>query len=100
MTEHIAVSNRMNVIVFAVLLALLGATVGFAYVDLGPLNFPVAMGIATCKAILIVLFFMHVRYSSRLTWLFAGAALIWLAIMIGLTLNDYFARPLLGIEGK
>ena len=49
---------------------------------------------------LIVLIFMHVRYSDRLTWVFAGAPFLWLAILIVLTLNDYFTRGLLHILGK
>jgi cytochrome c oxidase subunit 4 len=63
-----------------------------AEVDLGPWNFPAAAGIATTKALLIALFFMHVRYSPPLTWLIAGAGCFWLAILIGLTFCDYATR--------
>ena len=52
----------------------------------------IAIAIALLKMLLILLFFMHVRYSNRLTWIFAGAGFVWLAILIGLTLNDYRTR--------
>ncbi len=86
--------------VYGALMVLLVATVGFAYVDLGSFNFLITMVIATAKAILIALIFMHVRYSERLVWLFAGAGFFWLAILIALALNDYFTRGWLDIPGK
>jgi cytochrome c oxidase subunit 4 len=85
--------------VFAALMVLLIITLAAAYFDLshiwGPLNIIIAMTIAVIKAVLVVLYFMHVRYSSRLTWFFAGAAFIWLAIMFGITLSDYFSREMI-----
>jgi cytochrome c oxidase subunit 4 len=78
--------------VFAALLVLLVITVAAAEVDLGRLNFPLAAAIATVKAVLIMLYFMHVRYSKPLTWLFAGAGAFWLAILFGLTFSDYLTR--------
>jgi cytochrome c oxidase subunit 4 len=78
--------------IFAVLIVLLVATVAAAEVDLGALNFPVAIGIATVKAVLIMMFFMHVRYSTPLVWLVAGAGFFWLSILFGITLADYFTR--------
>lgn len=79
--------------VFAALIVLLFATVGVAYIDLGHhANFPVAVLIATVKASLIILFFMHVRYSPPLIWLVAGAGFFWLGIMFALALADYFTR--------
>jgi cytochrome c oxidase subunit 4 len=86
--------------VYAALMVLLAATVGFAYLDLGVFNFLITMAIATAKAVLIALIFMHVLYSERLVWLFAGAGFFWLAILIGLALNDYFTRGWLDIPGK
>ena len=77
---------------FAALLGLLGATVGIAWLELGAWNFPAAAAVATLKAGLILLFFMHVRYNPPLTWLVAGAGFFWLAILFGLTLNDYWTR--------
>lgn len=99
MKQHVA-SVRTNVVIFALLLLLLLATVGAAFVPLGPLNFPLAMAIATTKAVLIVLFFMHALYSHRLTLVIAVASLLWLAIMIALTLSDYHSRGWLDIPGK
>ena len=86
--------------VYVALLVLLVATVGAAYVDLGRLNFLVSLTIAVIKAVLIALIFMHVRYSERLVWIFAAASILWLAILLALSMNDYFTRGLLDIPGK
>ncbi|WP_406694702.1 cytochrome C oxidase subunit IV family protein [Singulisphaera sp. Ch08] len=86
--------------VYAALMVLLVATVGFAFIDLGSLNFLVTMAIAVAKALMIALIFMHVYYSERLVWVFAGASFLWLSILITYTLNDYFTRGMLGILGK
>jgi cytochrome c oxidase subunit 4 len=99
MKQHVA-SVRTNVVIFALLLGLLLATVGAAYVPLGPLNFPLAMAIAATKAVLIVLFFMHALHSHRLTLVICVASLVWLAIMMALTLSDYHSRGWLDIPGK
>ena len=74
------------------LLVLLALTWGLAQLDLGPFNPAVALAIACTKMFLVVLFFMHVRHSSRLTWLFVAAGFIWLIIMIDLTMSDYLTR--------
>jgi cytochrome c oxidase subunit 4 len=76
----------------AALLLLFILTVAAAYVEMGPFNIVVAMTIAVVKATLVVLYFMHVRYQSRLTWIFASAGFIWLLILFALTLGDYFTR--------
>jgi cytochrome c oxidase subunit 4 len=94
------ISRKVYLFVFAVLMALLLITTGVAYVDLGPLSPIIALLIAAAKALLIILYFMHVRYSSRLTWIFAGAGVTWLMILIGLTLSDFISRGLLSIPGK
>lgn len=78
--------------IFAALMLLLVATVAVAEVDLGPFGFFAACVIASIKAMLIILFFMHVRYSKPLTWLMAGAGFFWLAILFGLTMSDYISR--------
>jgi len=85
-------AKKTYFLVWAALLVLLFATWGFAAIDLRPFNAIVAMVIALVKMLLIILFFMHVRYSSRITWLFAAAGFLWLAILILLTLNDYLTR--------
>lgn len=76
----------------AALLALLALTWGVAYIDLGSFNLIVALAIAFTKAIVIALFFMHIKGSNRLLHLAALAGLMWLAILIALTLSDYFTR--------
>lgn len=86
------VSKKLYLVVWAVLLLLLLATWGLAQLNLQPLGLLIAMTIAVTKMLLIILYFMHVRYSSRLTWIFAGAGFLWLAILIVLTLNDYLTR--------
>ena len=91
---------RVYFLVFVSLLVLTVTTVGVAFLDLGPLNNVVAMGIAALKATLVILFFMHVRYSTRLTALVVGSGFFFLFIMIGLTLVDYATRGWLGVAGK
>ena len=85
--------------VYTALLALTLLTVGVAYLDLGPMNIVVALGIATCKAVLVMLFFMHLRYSSHLTWVIGGAGVIWLAHLLIFTLSDYLTRGWLPVSG-
>jgi cytochrome c oxidase subunit 4 len=74
------------------LLVLLAVTWSVAYVDLGPFNLIVVLAVAMTKAILIALFFMHVKGSSRLLHLAAVAGVVWLLFLISLTLSDYFTR--------
>ena len=78
--------------VFGALMVLTAITVGVAFIHLGTLNFPVALGIAIFKATLVILFFMHVKYSSRLTKMIVGMAFFFLAILLLLTLTDYGSR--------
>jgi cytochrome c oxidase subunit 4 len=78
--------------IFGGLMVLTVITVTVAFINLGPLNFPVALGIAILKATLVILFFMHVKYSSRLTKLICGTAFFFLLILFGLTLSDYLSR--------
>ena len=74
------------------LLGLLALTITAAYVNLGPLNVMTAMTISAAKTALIILFFMHLRYSKPLVWIFAGAGVFWLGIMLSLALSDYLTR--------
>jgi cytochrome c oxidase subunit 4 len=99
MTQHI-LPVRTYFAVFVALLVLLIATVGAAFLPLGDWHFPVAMTIAVAKAVLIVLIFMHVLHSHRLTMVVAVAGFLWLGIMLGLTLSDYGYRDALHILGK
>ena len=95
MSEHI-VSPKIYLVIFAVLMILTFTTVEAATVDLNAyfhsLNIIVALVIATCKAILVILFFMHAYYSSKRTKLIVFAGFFWLAIMLSLTLSDYASR--------
>lgn len=74
------------------LMLLLGLTIGAYFIPLGPFGVVVALAIAFTKATLIILFFMHVRYSSRLTRMLAGAGFFWLLILFALTFSDYISR--------
>ena len=87
-----APSPRTYLISGVLLLALLALTIGVAYVNLGPLNTVAAMTISLAKGALIVLFFMHLRYSKPVIWLFAAAGFFWLGIMLVLALSDYLTR--------
>jgi cytochrome c oxidase subunit 4 len=92
MSEHI-VSRKVYFAIFAALMVGTAATVIVAFIDLGgQFNTVVALTIAVIKATLVVLYFMHVRYSSRLTWVIVGSGLFWLGIMFALTLSDYWTR--------
>ena len=101
MAGHI-VPKKIYFLVFASLIALTGLTTFAGFVDIDkllgwsafPMNTVVALSIAACKATLVILFFMHVRYSSRLTQVVVVAGLFWLAILISLTLSDYKTRNL------
>jgi len=87
------ISIRSYLAVFVALLALTALTTGVAFIDLGGIgNVGVALTIAVIKAVLVTLYFMHLRYSSRLTMVFAAAGIFWLGIMIALTLSDYLSR--------
>lgn len=74
------------------LLIFLALTITAAHINLGPLNTIVAMSISASKAALIVLFFMHLRYSKPVMWVFVAAGLFWLGIMLVLGMSDYMSR--------
>jgi cytochrome c oxidase subunit IV len=87
------ISVKGYAIVFLSLLALTLLTTGVAFIDLGGgWNNVVALSIAVCKAVLVILYFMHVRYSDRLTWVFVAAGFFWLLILIGGTMDDLLTR--------
>ncbi|MBI3848654.1 MAG: cytochrome C oxidase subunit IV family protein [Planctomycetes bacterium] len=87
-----ATPRRTYFAAFLVLLALTLTTYRIAGIDLGALNAPIALAIAGTKASLVMLVFMHVKFSSRLIRLFAAAGFAWLTILIVLTLTDYLSR--------
>jgi cytochrome c oxidase subunit 4 len=78
--------------VAAALFVLFVMTVAAAYIDMGDWNIYIAMTIAVVKATLVVLYFMHVRYNTRVTWIFVCAGFFWLLILFTLTLADYTTR--------
>jgi cytochrome c oxidase subunit 4 len=91
MSGHVA-PKSMYYAVFAALIVGTALTVLVAFFDLGPLNNIVMLLIASVKALLVVLFFMHVRWSTRLTWVVAASGFVWLIILFGLTMTDYLTR--------
>ena len=86
------VPQKVYWLVFATLLCMTLITVDVAFYHFGWLNLPIALGIATFKATIVVMYFMHVKYSPRLTWLFALAGVFWFVILIVLTFSDYLTR--------
>jgi len=99
--EHLA-EPRTYVAVLAALMGLLALTVAAAFINIdrwtsahgigAGWNTAIALTIAILKGLLIVLFFMHVRYASRITWVFSAAGFVWLMMMLALTMTDYFSR--------
>ena len=86
------VSKNVYYAIFAALVVLTGVTTMVAFFDLGVFNPIVAMSIAVFKASLVVLYFMHMRYSSRMTMLIGGASIFWLGILLVLIMSDYAVR--------
>lgn len=92
MSEHI-ISSKIYIGIWATLMVLTVVTASVAFIDLGPLNTVVALVIATCKALLVVLFFMHVKYTSeKLTKMVIVSSLFWLMLLLFLSLADYTTR--------
>jgi cytochrome c oxidase subunit 4 len=91
MAGHISPKSTY-ITIFGALMVCTILTVLAAFTNLGNLNFPVAITIAVFKATLVVLFFMHVKYSSKLTKLIVGVAFFFLGVMLTLTMTDYLSR--------
>jgi cytochrome c oxidase subunit 4 len=92
-SEHHVVSWRIYAAIFAALCVLTAATVLVTGFDFGPFNLIVAMGIAIAKASLVVLYFMHARYSPKLTGVVIATAIAFFVILVFLTGTDYISRP-------
>jgi cytochrome c oxidase subunit 4 len=90
--QHHVVPVKLYYGIFGILMVLTGVTVAVAYVDLGRLNAVAALAIAGFKATVVVLYFMHVKYSTRLIKLTVVAGVYWMVILFGLTLGDYLTR--------
>ena len=99
MTEHID-SIRTYTLVLLALLVLTAATTLVAFVDLGAFSVVAALAIAVCKMLLVALFFMHVRHSTKLTKLVVLGGLLWLVILLMLTLSDFTTRGWVGVPGR
>jgi len=99
MTEHVD-NVKTYALVFAGLIALTVITTAVAFVDLGPFSVVAALVIAVSKMLLVALFFMHLRHSTRLTHLVVMGGLLWLAILLVLTLADFGSRGWLGVPGR
>ena len=91
MSEHI-LPKRTYYTIYIVLLVCTYLTWQVAVFDLGALNTVAALTIAVFKAVLVVLFFMHAKYSTKLTWVVIVSGVFWLGILLVLTLNDYLTR--------
>jgi cytochrome c oxidase subunit 4 len=91
---HRIVGVPVYIAVFASLILLTALTTWVAFIDLGAMNTVVALAIAVTKMVLVILFFMHVRYSDGLTRIVILAGFFWLAILIALTLSDVLTRHL------
>jgi cytochrome c oxidase subunit IV len=90
--EHHIVTPVTYSIVFVTLLIFTGLTVWAAYIDLGILNPVVALGIACTKAVIVILFFMHVKYQSKLVKLTVASGFFTFLVLITMTLTDYISR--------
>jgi len=91
---HKIVPIRVYATVFAILLALTLTTFLLAQINFGPMNTVIALIIAVTKALLVALFFMHIRYSPKLMKLVFAASLFWLGILVVITMSDYLTRAL------
>lgn len=89
--EHI-ISVPMYLLIYGLLLVLLLVTIAASGLGLGWWGQGLALLIASTKAMLVLLFFMHVKYSPKMIWIFAGAGLVWLFILLTLTFSDYLSR--------
>jgi len=90
--EHHIVIPAQYGLVFATLLTFTAITVGAAFIDLGIFNPVVALGIACFKACIVILFFMHVKYSSRLVKMTVGAGFFTFLVLVTMTMTDYISR--------
>ncbi len=92
MDSHHVPSLKLYFAVFGILMVGTAVTVLIAFYDLGPLNNVMMLTIASVKAMFVILYFMHVRWSSRLTWVVVASGFFWLLIMFTFTMTDYISR--------
>ena len=91
MSAHI-VTTRLYYAIYGILMLCTILTVQIAFIDLGALNIVAALAIAVFKATLVILFFMHAKDSTRLTWAVVIGSVFWLTILLVLTFSDYLTR--------
>src|SRR5215212_8313326 len=92
MDAHHVAPLKLYYGIFGILMVGTALTVLVAFFDLGPLNNVMMLTIAVVKAMFVILYFMHVRWSSRLTWVIVGSGFFWLLILFTLTMSDYLSR--------
>jgi cytochrome c oxidase subunit 4 len=97
--NHVVVPVKVYLAIFLALMVFTGITAYAAFQDFGRWNTIVAITIAIIKATLVVLYFMHVRYSNHLIWVVVASGFMWLAILLALTLTDYISRSWLVTYG-
>jgi cytochrome c oxidase subunit 4 len=98
---EVIVSRKIYVWVWLALMALTALTAAISFIDLGQWSFPVAIAIASSKALLVALFFMHLRYEhSKIVWVWALVGVFWLSILFFLSMTDYLTRGLMHVPGK
>ncbi len=90
---------RTYVLVALVLIFWTAVTVGVSFIPTGPFHLPIALAIAAVKAAFVILFFMHARYSKPVTRVVMMIAILWLAILLFGTMQDYLTRGWLGVPG-
>ena len=98
--EHPIDSTKTYAIILGTLLVLTIVTALVARIDLGPFSTIIALGIACTKMMLVALFFMHVRHSTKLTKVVIVGGLLWLAILLGITMTDFATRTWMGVPGR
>ena len=99
MAEHV-VSRKTYIVVWVALMALMILTAGLSRINLGEWSTLIALVIAVIKALLVILFFMHVRYENqKIAWIVVIAGFFWLGILMALSMTDYLTRGYLGVAG-
>lgn len=92
--EHHITGNKTYVIVWAALMVMTAITVYVSYINFGMLNIVIALVVASIKASIVALYFMHLKFEDSITWVFALFPLSLLALLIGMTITDTFTRTI------
>jgi cytochrome c oxidase subunit 4 len=90
--EHHIVGPKTYLLILGTLMVLTATTTGAAFIDMGVFNPIIALAIAVLKAVLVILFFMHIRYSSKVMMLTVGAGFFTFLVLVTMTLSDYISR--------